>query len=124
MYAFTRAQEHRDLARDLGAVWAGDSDEDPGVRLDAASSSLRSVSSPSTALRRLDKGGIVALGGIYSTPIPPIEYPWIYQGARRSSGSRATEDGRQPEGRSGRGGRGSSRSAGLARRMAAERRPR
>ena len=30
------------------------------------------------ALRRLDKGGIVALGGIYSSPIPPIEYPWIY----------------------------------------------
>ena len=25
-----------------------------------------------------DKGGIVALGGIYSSPIPPIEYPWIY----------------------------------------------
>ena len=22
--------------------------------------------------------GVVALGGIYSSPIPPIEYPWIY----------------------------------------------
>jgi propanol-preferring alcohol dehydrogenase len=30
------------------------------------------------ALRRLEKGGIVALGGIYSTPLPPIEYPWLY----------------------------------------------
>jgi propanol-preferring alcohol dehydrogenase len=30
------------------------------------------------ALRVTDKGGIVALGGIYSTPIPPIEYPLIY----------------------------------------------
>jgi len=45
-----RDEEHRSLARELAV----------------------------DALRRLDKGGVVALGGIYSSPIPPIEYPWIY----------------------------------------------
>jgi propanol-preferring alcohol dehydrogenase len=31
------------------------------------------------ALGALDKGGIVALGGIYSSPIPSLDYPLIYQ---------------------------------------------
>jgi propanol-preferring alcohol dehydrogenase len=31
------------------------------------------------ALEVLDKGGTVAMGGIYSSPVPPIEYPLIYR---------------------------------------------
>jgi propanol-preferring alcohol dehydrogenase len=65
VYAFTRGAEHRNLALELGAVWAGETSDDPSVRLDAAI-----VFAPA--------GELVALGGIYSTPIPPIEYPLIY----------------------------------------------
>ena len=52
--------------------------EDPGVLYDAAIVFAPAGELAVDALRRLDKGGIVALGGIYSSPIPPIEYPWIY----------------------------------------------
>ncbi len=76
--AFTRGAEHRSLARELGAAWAGEAREDPGVLLDAAIVFAPAGELAVDALRRTDKGGIVALGGIYSTPIPPIEYPWIY----------------------------------------------
>jgi len=78
VYAFTRGEEHRSLALELGAAWAGETSEDPGVLLDAAIVFAPAGEFAVDALRRLDKGGIVALGGIYSSPIPPIDYPWIY----------------------------------------------
>ena len=78
VYGIARDEEHRSLALELGAVWAGQAGEDPGVLYDAAIVFAPAGELAVEALRRLDKGGIVALGGIYSSPIPPIEYPWIY----------------------------------------------
>ncbi len=78
VYAFTRGAGHRSLALELGAVWAGETSQDPGVLLDAAIIFAPAGELAVDALRRLDKGGIVALGGIYSSPIPAIEYPSIY----------------------------------------------
>ena len=78
VYGIARDEEHRAMARELGAVWAGESGDDPGVLYDAAIVFAPAGELAVSALRRLDKGGIVALGGIYSSPIPPIEYPWIY----------------------------------------------
>jgi propanol-preferring alcohol dehydrogenase len=78
VYGIARDEEHRAMARELGAVWAGESDDDPGVLYDAAIVFAPAGELAVDALRQLDKGGVVALGGIYSSPIPPIEYPWIY----------------------------------------------
>jgi propanol-preferring alcohol dehydrogenase len=78
VYGIARDEEHRAMARELGAVWAGEASDDPGVTYDAAIVFAPAGELAVDALRRLDKGGIVALGGIYSSPIPPIEYPWIY----------------------------------------------
>ena len=78
VYGIARDEEHRAMARELGAVWAGESSDDPGVVYDAAIVFAPAGELAVDALKRLDKGGIVALGGIYSSPIPPIEYPWIY----------------------------------------------
>jgi alcohol dehydrogenase, propanol-preferring len=78
VYGIARDEEHRAMARELGAVWAGESADDPGVLFDAAIVFAPAGELAVDALRRLDKGGVVALGGIYSSPIPPIEYPWIY----------------------------------------------
>ena len=78
VYGIARDEEHRAMARELGAVWAGESSDDPGVLYDAAIVFAPAGELAVDALRRLNKGGIVALGGIYSSPIPPIEYPWIY----------------------------------------------
>ena len=78
VYGIARDEEHRAMARELGAVWAGEASDDPGVLYDAAIVFAPAGELAVDALCRLDKGGIVALGGIYSSPIPPIEYPWIY----------------------------------------------
>lgn len=78
VYGIARDEEHRAMARELGAVWAGEASDDPGVLYDAAIVFAPAGELAVEALRRLDKGGVVALGGIYSSPIPPIEYPWIY----------------------------------------------
>ena len=78
VYGVARDAEHRAMARELGAVWAGEASDDPGVLYDAAIVFAPAGELAVEALRRLDKGGVVALGGIYSSPIPPIEYPWIY----------------------------------------------
>jgi alcohol dehydrogenase, propanol-preferring len=83
VFVFTRGEEHRRLARELGAVWAGAAGEAPGddadLRLDAAIIFAPAGELVVDALKVLDKGGIVALGGIHSSSIPSIEYPLIYQ---------------------------------------------
>ena len=78
VYGIARDEEHRAMARELGAVWAGEASDDPGVLYDAAIVFAPAGELAVDALRQVDKGGVVALGGIYSSPIPPIEYPWIY----------------------------------------------
>jgi propanol-preferring alcohol dehydrogenase len=78
VYGIARDAEHRAMARELGAVWAGETGDDPGVLYDAAIVFAPAGELAVDALRHLDKGGVVALGGIYSSPIPPVEYPWIY----------------------------------------------
>jgi propanol-preferring alcohol dehydrogenase len=83
VYAFTREEKHRRLARELGAAWAGAADEapggDPAIKLDAAIIFAPVGELVIDALKVLDKGGTVAMGGIYSSPVPPIEYPLLYR---------------------------------------------
>ena len=96
VYGIARGEEHRAMARELGAVWAGESSDDPGVLYDAAIVFAPAGELAVEALRRLDKGGIVALGGIYSSPIPPIEYPWIYhERVLRSVANSTRQDARE-----------------------------
>ena len=96
VYAFTRGAEHRSLALELGVAWAGEAGEDPGVLLDAAIVFAPAGELAVDALRRTGKGAIVALGGIYSSPIPPIEYPWIYdERAVRSVANSTRQDARE-----------------------------
>ncbi len=78
VYVFTRSQEHRMLSRQLGAAWAGGSEENPPGPIDRAIIFAPVGSLVLDALRVLRKGGTVAMAGIYSTPIPQIDYPLIY----------------------------------------------
>jgi propanol-preferring alcohol dehydrogenase len=96
VYGVARDAGHRAMALELGAVWAGEAGDDPGVLYDAAIVFAPAGELAVAALRRLDKGGIVALGGIYSSPIPPIEYPWIYhERVIRSVANSTREDARE-----------------------------
>jgi propanol-preferring alcohol dehydrogenase len=78
VYAFSRDARHRELALDLGAVWAGDSFDEPPARLDAAIVFAPAGELAIAALRALKRGGAVALGGIHMSPIPSMDYALLY----------------------------------------------
>ena len=78
VYAITRDARHRKLALDLGARWAGDSNDQPPTKLDAALIFAPTGELVIAALRTLKRGGTVALGGIHMSPIPPLDYDLLY----------------------------------------------
>jgi len=75
VYAFTRSEEHRDLAKRLGAVWTGRTEDDPPVKLDCAIDFTPVGETVSQALRAIDKGGRLVIAVIRKrNPIPPLDY--------------------------------------------------
>jgi propanol-preferring alcohol dehydrogenase len=76
LYAFTRPGDktNQESARELGAVWAGGSDEMPPEKLDAAIIFASVGALVPAALRVLAKGGIVVCGGIHMSDIPSFPY--------------------------------------------------
>jgi propanol-preferring alcohol dehydrogenase len=79
VYAFSREPRHRQLALDLGAVWAGGSGDKAPREVDGALIFAPAGELVIAALRGLRRGGTVALGGIHMSPIPPIDYGLLYQ---------------------------------------------
>ena len=78
VYAVTRHPRHQQLARDLGAVWAGGSDDPPPAQVDAALIFAPAGELVIGALKALKRGGTVALGGIHMSPIPELDYNLLY----------------------------------------------
>ena len=76
---FTRSEEHRALARELGARWTGRAEDDPPGRLDSAVIFAPVGRLVLEALRVLGKSGTIALAGITMTPIPELDYGLLYQ---------------------------------------------
>jgi propanol-preferring alcohol dehydrogenase len=74
VYVATRSTGHRDLARRLGAVWAGDTTDPPPAALDAAIVFAPAGEIVPPALRAIRKGGAVVLAGIHMSVIPAMEY--------------------------------------------------
>ena len=74
VHVFTRSEDHRKLAEKLGAVWMGTSKDDPPAKMDSSIIFAPAGELVLDALRILDKGGTVALAGIYMTPIPEMDY--------------------------------------------------
>lgn len=74
-HVFTRSKEHRDLARRLGAVWTGSTEDDPPVKLDCAIDFTPVGETVPNALRVLDKGGRLVIAVIRKrNPISPLDY--------------------------------------------------
>jgi alcohol dehydrogenase, propanol-preferring len=74
VFVSTRDATHRALARELGAAWVGA----PGERLPEPVTAAI-IFAPAgdlvpVALRDLDKGGTLALAGIYMTEVPAMTY--------------------------------------------------
>jgi len=76
LFAFTRPGDNvgQNSARQLGAAWAGGSDEMPPEKLDAAIIFAPVGALVPAALRALAKGGIVVCGGIHMSDIPSFPY--------------------------------------------------
>ena len=75
---FSRGEEHRRLATELGASWVGEATEEPPAKLDSAIIFAPAGWLVPEALRALGKGGTLALAGITMTPIPEMEYALLY----------------------------------------------
>jgi propanol-preferring alcohol dehydrogenase len=74
VYVATRGESHRELARRMGAHWVGDSLDPMPEKLNSAIVFAPTGEIVPAALRSVDKGGVVALAGIYMTPLPEMEY--------------------------------------------------
>ena len=79
VFVFTRSEEHRALARQLGASWTGGAGDEPPGQLDSAVIFAPVGRLVLEALRVLRKGGTVSIAGITMTPIPELAYPLLYQ---------------------------------------------
>ncbi len=81
IYAFTRPGDTagQRFARQLGAVWAGGSDETPPQPLDAALIFAPVGALVPAALRAVDKGGCVVCAGIHMSDIPGFPYRILWQ---------------------------------------------
>lgn len=96
VYACTREAKHQQLARELGAAWAGGAAEPPPVPLDSAIIFAPAGELVPAALRALKKGGAVILGGIHMSRIPPLDYNLLYhERVIRSVANNTREDGEQ-----------------------------
>ena len=81
VFAFTRPgdAESQKFARELGAVWAGGSDESPPEKLDAAIIFAPVGALVPLALCALEKGGGIVCGGIHMSDIPPFPYRDLWE---------------------------------------------
>lgn len=81
VFAFTRPGDAmaQTLARQVGAAWAGDSDEEPPEQLDAAIIFAAVGPLVPVALRAVAPGGIVVCGGIHMSEIPSFAYSDLWE---------------------------------------------
>jgi propanol-preferring alcohol dehydrogenase len=80
VFAFTRAgdEEAQAFASEFGAVWAGNSSEQPPEELDAAIIFAPAGSLVPAALAALAKGGTVVCAGIHMSDIPSFPYELLW----------------------------------------------
>jgi len=80
VYAFIRPGDAkaRDFARQMGAVWAGDSDTQAPEALDAAIIFAPVGALVPQALRAVRPGGTVVCGGIHMSDIPSFAYKHLW----------------------------------------------
>jgi propanol-preferring alcohol dehydrogenase len=98
VYAFTRPGDDttQDFARELGAVWAGGSEDSPPERLEAAIVFAPVGSLVPFALRALAPGGTVVCAGIHMSDIPAFPYSILWEErAIRSVANLTRLDGRE-----------------------------
>jgi propanol-preferring alcohol dehydrogenase len=74
VYVVSRALGHQQLARELGAAWAGADATQMPDKVDSAILFAPAGSLVPVALSALDRGGTLSLAGIHMTPLPELDY--------------------------------------------------
>jgi propanol-preferring alcohol dehydrogenase len=97
VYVVTRGEKHVDLARQMGAVWAGQNAAEMPVKVDSAIIFAPAGELVPPALESLKKGGTLALAGIHMSPIPQMDYERyvFYERDIRSVTCNTRDDGRE-----------------------------
>jgi alcohol dehydrogenase, propanol-preferring len=97
VYVATRGERHRRLALELGATWVGEATDRPPQKLNAAILFAPVGELVPVALEALDKGGTLALAGIYMTDIPSLNYEkhLFYERSIRSVTANTRKDGEE-----------------------------
>lgn len=97
VYVATRGDRHRQLARDMGAVWVGEATDPPPEKLHSAIIFAPAGELVPVALAALDRGGTLALAGIYMTDVPTLNYTshLFYEHNIRSVTANTRQDGRE-----------------------------
>jgi propanol-preferring alcohol dehydrogenase len=94
VFAFTKPgdEETQGFARELGAEWAGGSDERPPEELDAAILFAPAGALVPAALRVLARGGVVVCAGIHMSDIPSFPYELLWEERMVRSVANLTRD--------------------------------
>ncbi len=97
VYVVTRGEKHVALARQMGAVWAGQDASAMPVKVHSAIIFAPAGELVPPALESLKKGGTLALAGIHMSPIPAMDYDryLFYERDLRSVTCNTREDGRE-----------------------------
>ena len=98
VFAFTRPHDERTqaFAKQLGATWAGGSDEKPPEQLDAAIIFASAGELIPQALTALNPGGTVVCAGIHMSDIPSFPYEDLWhERSIRSVANRTRQDGEE-----------------------------
>jgi propanol-preferring alcohol dehydrogenase len=75
VFVFTRSEEHRNLAKQLGASWTGNPEEEPPKKVHCAIDFTPVGETVPNALKALEKGGRLVIAVIRKrNPIPPMDY--------------------------------------------------
>ena len=94
VYVCTREPARQEFARELGATWAGDLGEKTPEPVDGAIVFAPAGNVVPLALRNLERGGTLALAGIYMSPIPALDYSLVFEERiMRSVTANTREDG-------------------------------
>jgi propanol-preferring alcohol dehydrogenase len=78
-YVFTRSDNHRALAEELGASWTGGAGDRAPHPVESAVIFAPAGTLVPVALRGLRKGGTIALAGIHMSPLPQMDYSLLYE---------------------------------------------
>ena len=97
VYVYTRSESHRRLARELGAVWTGSAQDDPGARMHGSIHFAPVGWLVPEALRVMERGGTLVCAGVTMTPVPELDYDELLYWERtlRSVANFTREDARE-----------------------------